>query len=147
MIFNRKLETINTPRHLLKAVKLLRSQNTPYPITTQYEADLREIGLHPKKTWYKYQGEHWQGWLSEYNGGGFYGRKNHNRSAEFVYNHIMCPPMLIWLAEVTGFESERLKVTIDKTFETNKYQRQCAIIRKEFPWSEVGQAILNTIYR
>lgn len=54
--------------------------------------------------------------------------------------------MLIWLVEVTGFESERLKASIDITFETTKYQKQCAIIRKEFPWSEVEQAILNTIY-
>jgi hypothetical protein len=156
MIFNQKLKTINSPRDLLKAVKLLRSQNIPYPLTTKYEVDLREIGLHPKETWYKYQGEHWQGWIGGYVGvrgflfsrffGGSYKRKNRQRSAKFIYNHIMCPPMLIWLAEVTGFESERLKASIDTTFQTEQYQKQCAIIRKEFSWAEVEQAILQTIY-
>src|SRR5258706_9307900 len=48
-------------------------------------------------------------WLSEYNGPGAYSRKAwRGRSAEFVYNHIGCPPMLLWLAEVTGLPKAKL---------------------------------------
>lgn len=104
-LFNKKIETINTPKTFLKCIKALRRLNVQVPLTEGYEEILRKKGQHPVKTWYTSQGEHWQGWLSEYNGGGFYGRKNHNRTAGFTYNHIMCPPMLIWLAETAGASS------------------------------------------
>ena len=41
-------------------------------------------------TWYRSQEEHWRGWLADYDGPGYYNRKDCNRSAEFVYNHINC---------------------------------------------------------
>ena len=44
---------------------------------------------------------HWVGWLEEYDGPGFYNRKrpSADRDAQFIYNHLHCPPMLCWLAE------------------------------------------------
>ncbi len=83
--------------------KILPLQSKP-PITAAFERALIKKG-----TWtsegvsYTSQKEHWIGWLSEYNGPGFYGRKaTAGRSAEFVYRHVVCPPMLLWLAEATG---------------------------------------------
>lgn len=54
--------------------------------------------------WYKTQHEHWLGWLREYDGPGAYGRANSNRTAEFVYNHIVNPQMLVYLAEASGVD-------------------------------------------
>src|SRR5450432_2357821 len=69
-------------------------------ITTEFERVFRGDG--PGAVWYKSQKQHWLGWLREYDGPGFYGRKNWKRSAEFVFNHICCPPMVLWLGEAAG---------------------------------------------
>jgi hypothetical protein len=43
----------------------------------------------PKK-WYTTQKQHWVGWLGEYQGPGFYGRRTGSRrDAEYAYNHIV----------------------------------------------------------
>jgi hypothetical protein len=61
------------------------------------------------------------GWLSEYNGPGAYSRKAwRGRSAEFVYNHIGCPPMLLWLAEVTGLPKAKLLAAKRAAFQLDK---------------------------
>lgn len=55
----------------------------------------------PRK-WYKTQKQHWLGWLGEYHGPGYYGRKPQTpRNARHAYNHIMCPEMLLYLIEFT----------------------------------------------
>ena len=57
--------------------------------------------------WYRTQKEHWLGWLGEYHGPGAYGRApSEERDARFVYNHIVCPEMLLWLIEASGGEPE-----------------------------------------
>jgi hypothetical protein len=75
-------------------------------ITTAFEHALTKRDTwSANEVWYKSQKEHWLGWLSEYDGPGFYGRKtNGSRSAEYAYNHIVCPPMVLWLAEASGVE-------------------------------------------
>lgn len=145
MFFRKKPTSIDTPYQLKRAIKKLRAKHIQFPITTKYENDLRDAALHPQKVWYKNQGEHWQGWLSGYFGGGFYGRKNHKRTAAFVYNHIMCPPMLIWLVESLGFNKNKLQSAINATLKTTKYQKQCSIIRAAFPWAEIEQSFLQKI--
>jgi hypothetical protein len=47
---------------------------------------------------------HWLGWLQEYDGPGYYNRKvpRKPRSFGYIYGHIHCAPMLLWLAEVAG---------------------------------------------
>lgn len=54
------------------------------------------------RSYHATQKGHWDAWLGPYNGPGYYGRKAWNRSAEFVYNHINCPPMVLWLGEAAG---------------------------------------------
>lgn len=72
-------------------------------MTTDFECILAKDSTWSRAgAWYKTQKEHWLGWLAEYRGPGYYGRKNSHRSAEFVYNHIVCPPMVLWLAEASG---------------------------------------------
>jgi hypothetical protein len=66
--------------------------------------------------WYRSQKEHWLGWLSEYDGPGYYGRKNPDRSAEFVYNHINCAPMVLWLGEASGISIAKLRAATQVEF-------------------------------
>lgn len=54
--------------------------------------------------WYSSQKKHWLGWLSQYPWG---------KSAEFVYNHLKCAPMLAWLAEATGVSKVELTSASD----------------------------------
>ncbi len=51
--------------------------------------------------WNPTQHGHWLGWLAGYDRDA-HGSKEATRSAEFVYNHILNPQMLIWLAEAVG---------------------------------------------
>lgn len=144
-LFNKNIDRIDTPKTFLRCIKSLRKLNIPVPITEGYEDVLRNKRQHPKKTWYTSQGEHWQGWLGEYSGGGFYGRKNHKRTAKFVYNYIMCPPMLIWLAESAGIEECKIKRAVEESLQSDKYQQQCKKVRKVIAWNEIENAILSKI--
>jgi hypothetical protein len=50
------------------------------------------------EVWYESQKEHWVGWLFHYNSPGAYGRKVvEGRNAKFVYNHVVCPELLLYL--------------------------------------------------
>src|SRR5665213_1631268 len=92
---------VMSPRQLRRKILELKAQP---PITQAFERALaRQSTWSEKGVWYKSQKEHWLGWLSEYDGPGFYGRKTkRRRSAEFAYNHIVCPPMVLWLGEAAG---------------------------------------------
>ena len=94
-----------TSERLSRKISSLRPQA---PITSGFERELERRGMWSANNWYHSQKEHWLGWLSEYRGPGAYGRKNGNRSAEFVYNHIVCPPMVLWLGEALGVSKERV---------------------------------------
>lgn len=89
-----------------------------------------------RDVWYRTQKEHWTGWLRNYDGPGFYGRLRWDRDAQFVYNHIQCAPMLLWLAEAAG-------VPLAKVTEASKaalaagprLSSQVRALRKIIPWS------------
>ncbi len=95
-----------TPKQLAGKIKKFR----PYPpITDSFEGALRKRERWgTKPVWYVSQKQHWLGWLSEYDSPGYYGRKNRGQSAGFAYNHIMCPPMLLWLAEASGVAKKKV---------------------------------------
>lgn len=93
-----------TPHRLAAKIRKLREQA---PITTRFERILAGRGTwNSGRAWYTSQKEHWLGWLAEYHGPGYYGRKNSDRSAEVIYNHIACPPMALWLAEASGIPED-----------------------------------------
>jgi hypothetical protein len=86
-----------TPNELRDRIKRLLPRG---PVTRSLERSISGGGM--KVVWYANQREHLLGWLDEYDGPGYYGRKNPNRSAEFIYNHFQCAPGLLWLAEAAG---------------------------------------------
>ena len=97
--------TAVTPKSLSRKIKGLR---VSAPITASYERALMTRGVWSNQgVWYITQKEHWLGWLSQYDGPGAYGRKTRSgRSAEFVYNHINCPPMLLVGGSGRGIETK-----------------------------------------
>ena len=94
--------------------------------------------------WYKSQKEHWLGWLGDYDGPGFYQRKTHaGRDAKYIYNHIMCSPMLLYLPEALGLSTELIKKAYDEVIRTNepKMAKQCRTIRSIIPFELVEKEL------
>ena len=125
-----------TPQQLAAKISKLRPQ---VPMTTEFERTLVQRSLWSNDgVWYKSQKQHWIGWLREYSGPGYYGRKNSKRSAEFVYNHIVCPPMVLWLAEASGVPRARIAKAQQAALSSSpQLQAQSAAIRKTIPWEMI----------
>jgi hypothetical protein len=90
------------------------------------------------------QKEHWTGWLRGYDGPGYYGRQNWKRSPAYVYNHLHCAPMLLWLAEHAGVPRPVLRRAARETLRAGPSSpSQAAALRAIIPWSEVEQRLLH----
>jgi len=87
--------------------------------------------------------EHWIGWLSEYDGPGYYGRKTSDRDASFVYNHINSPPMLVWLAECAGVSKDLVEAACRVTGGVKTKSTACALVRRVLPWEIVEANLLR----
>src|SRR6476660_1253800 len=90
---------LETPADLRKVIERLPVAS---PLTDKFEAVRAERGPARRDVWYRSQRQHWLGWLGGYDGPGAYARRNWDRSAAYVYNHIVGPPMLFWLGEAAG---------------------------------------------
>jgi hypothetical protein len=130
-----------TPRSLSRKIRRLR---VGAPITESYARALVARGVWSNEgVWYTSQKEHWLGWLSEYDGPGAYERKTWSgRSAEFVYNHINCPPMLLWLAEAAGVSKRDVLGAKRSALSTRRKRgTHCAVIRKAIPWLMIEERL------
>jgi hypothetical protein len=125
-----------TTQELLKQIRNLPAH---MPITAALEGSLSERNMwNSGKAWYRSQKEHWIGWLSQYDGPGYYGRKGGNRSAEFVYNHVNCPPMVLWLGEAAGVSRKRVLDAKKAALSAKpNFPAQSAAIRSAIPWVEI----------
>jgi hypothetical protein len=130
---------------LKKLRRLLAKLDPVLPMTRKYERLLSERGqFNMQEEWYSTQKEHWIGWLSAYDGPGYYNRKNSNRDARFVYNHINCPPMLFWLCEASGVKKSLLLKAMDSALDMPcSFPSQCKLIRTTVPWETVEQALME----
>lgn len=132
---------VMTPKELKKKIGRLR---IVAPVTESYSRALEARDIWSSEgVWYESQKEHWLGWLEEYDGPGFYGRKTHGgRTAEFVYNHINCPPMLLWLAEAAGVPKKSLLAAKRSALAgPAKRGSHCGLIRKAIPWAVVEECL------
>ena len=129
------------PKHLRHRIKQLDANTLRY---RELELALEE-GVGFGGAWYSSQKEHWLGWLGEYDGPGAYGRAGvPRRDARFVYNHIQCAPMLLWLAEAGNVPSDDL----DRAFKAvvaapKRNASQCAALRKILPWEDVSEKLVE----
>src|SRR5258708_168047 len=126
-----------TPNSLKRKISKLR---ITAPVTASYGQALIARGIWSgKEVWYSSQKEHWMGWLSEYRGPEYYGGKNwRGRTGEFVYNHINCPPMVLWLAEASGVPRKDILAAKRSALSGGQNRgSHCALIRKAIPWSAI----------
>jgi hypothetical protein len=118
-----------TPKALARRIRNLPEHP---PLTTALERALKKR----REQWYKSQREHWCGWLRDYHGAGAYGRiPDSTRTAEDAYNHLVCPPMVLWLGEASGVP----KATVVKAKQaalaaSPSLAAQSAAVRKIIPW-------------
>jgi hypothetical protein len=114
------------------------------PLTAGFEVELVERTT-ARRVWYRSQKEHWLGWLDGYEGRGAYGRKIWHRSAEFIYNHIGCPAMLVWLAEASGIPRKQVSRAIASALRSrSNFAAQCAALRLAIPWHDVERRLRRT---
>ncbi len=125
-----------SPRTLLLII-----QNLPVfpPVTVAFERSLSKQRMRSKeRAWYRSQKEHWLGWLEEYEGPGYYGRKNWLRTAEFIYNHLVCPPMLLWIAEAAGVPRQTLRKAVRAALSAAPHlQTKSSAIRRVISWRQI----------
>jgi hypothetical protein len=138
------MENPMTPSDLAQKVRALKRT---CPTTADFEQALfsRKL-LDPFKEARKYpsQQQHWIGWLSEYGGPGYYGRKRWDRDAKFVYNHVGCPPMLLWLAEASGVSKPKLDEAVRIALRRGQtLSGACAAIRRVIAWKDVEEKLRN----
>lgn len=127
------------PNNLLSIISGLSDAG---PLHKALEVKLK-IGVGFGNAWYSSQKEHWEGWLEEYDGPGAYGRKGQGKSAEFAYNQIQCPPMLVWLAEASGVDSDAVTAGCAAIIAAPpRATSRCAAFRKIVPW-EIVEAHLH----
>jgi hypothetical protein len=123
-----------TPHHLAAKVRKLRDR---VPITAAFERVLMRRGVWSNSdVWYKSQKDHC--WLSEYSGPGYYEQRNPHRSAEFVYNHVVCPPMIPRLGEASGIPEAKVAAANRAALLARpQLPAKCAAIRKIIPWEMI----------
>jgi hypothetical protein len=122
-----------TPKQLANKIRKLRPH---VPLTSEFERFLR--GDESNRVWYTSRKEHWLGWLREYDGPGAYNRQNADRSAEFIYNHIVCPPMVLWLWEASGVPKSKVAEAQRAALSSSpRLQSQSAAIRRIIPWEMI----------
>jgi hypothetical protein len=91
---------------------------------------------------YQTQKEHWLGWLDPSAGTGTYPRQNNDeRDARDVYNRIVEPKMLVWLATAAKVELTLLHTAIAAANASEKMPSKSAAIRKYIPWAVVEAAL------
>jgi hypothetical protein len=134
---------IQTPQQLRRIISRLSPAS---PITDSFSAKWRrrEGGQQERSdVWYTTQRRHWLGWLGEWDGPGAYGRKNSKRSAQFVYDHIVNPQMLVYLAEAAGIPGHVVKKAATTALAGRSMAAMSAAIRRVIPWENVEEALLR----
>lgn len=91
--------------------------------------------------WYMTQKEHWLGWLKEYTGPGAYGRKNWKHDAQFVYNHVVCPEMLLFLIRSLPLHFEKIQWAEEACNNAESSMEKVGAIRKIASWKDIESAI------
>lgn len=101
------------------------------------------VGVGLGKARYLSQKQHWLEWLDGYAlREGDSDRDHSPRSAEFIYNRIMCPPMLFWLAEGAGVPEVYLGRAYDAVLDVSpRPASRCAALRWVIPWKTVEFAL------
>lgn len=100
-----------------------------------------------RTAWYESQKEHWVGWLFHYNSPGAYDRKvTKGRDARFVYNHVVCPGLLAYLADASGVARNLVRQAKRIADSRGTEMSRAGAIRRVIPWELVQSALLDNGY-
>lgn len=100
-----------------------------------------------RSVWYESQKEHWVGWLFHYNSPGAYDRKvTHGRDARFVYNHVVCPGLLSYLADAAGVSRNLVRQAKRIADSGGTEMERAGKIRRVIPWEVVQEALVRNGY-
>ena len=100
-----------------------------------------------RDVWYESQKEHWVGWLFHYNSSGAYGRKiTSGRDAKFVYNHVVCPGLLTYLAGAAGVSPAVVRQARRIEASNDSLMARVGAIRRILPWELVQTALIANGY-
>lgn len=114
---------------LIKAIDALPTDD-PVPLRT------------PGYNKYTTQKAHWLGWLNPASGTGSYPRTSGNEGgARNVYNRIVEPKMLLWLASAAGVREELVGAARAAAANDAPMPSRAAAVRKHVPWAEVEAAL------
>lgn len=128
-----------TPEALRRHIQKLHEAQ---PIAESLERSLNRLQPSVRPTWYSSQKEHWLGWLGDYDGPGFYGRRNWDRSAAFVYNHVNCAPMVLWLAEALAMPKAAVRAAAREALDAGPGPgSRSAAVRRVLPWIELERRL------
>ncbi len=111
------------------------------PRTVELEQEI-EIGSGFHGKWYRSQREHWLGWLSLKIRDSSMVNPGAEVPARLVWNRLKCSPMMFWLAETAGADSETLIRAADAAGQAAKINPKDGnphgkIMRQVLPWSLV----------
>jgi hypothetical protein len=125
--------------------QVLRSAIQKLPLETPIAGRWRPPSHYPSHQ------AHWIGWLQEYDGPGYYNRKvpKKPRSMPYIYAHIHCAPMLLWLAEAAGVRTSQLRkadgalrrLVRDGLHDSNPACGRA--VRSIIPWREIEAALIE----
>jgi hypothetical protein len=118
------------------------------PIYTRHQllARVRDLETHlplsgqlPWPSNYSSHKEHWTRWLEHYDGPGYYGRSNHDRTAQYIWQHIQNPGMVVWLGEAAGVAQPVIRHSLQLALSTTgRVASVTAAARKPLPWAMVA---------
>jgi hypothetical protein len=95
---------------------------------------------------YTTQKGHWLGWLNPSAGTGTYLRSGgSDRSARDVYNRIVEPRLLLWLAEASQVPSALLSAAREDAGARASLASKSAAIRKHISWQVLADALRRTL--
>lgn len=123
-------------------LRLVKKLDDNQPLHKKLERELK-IGPGFGRARYKTQKLHWIGWLTDYHTSGPYGRLARvSTPVEVVYNRLMCPPMVFWLAEASGVSHGPLHVAFEAALDSRPHcASQSAAIRRSIPWCDVERTL------
>lgn len=88
--------------------------------------------------------EHWIGWLSEYDGPGFYDRSNWKVDARTVYQRLNNGHMIVWLNEAAGEDPSLIRRTIREMKQGGPRKQTIAKIARSFlPWEGAASLLFK----
>lgn len=91
---------------------------------------------------YTTQKAHWLGWLNPAAGTGTYPRAGgRDRSARDIYNRIVEPKLLLWLAHAAEVRPALLAAAVADASTKSKLASKSAAIREHIPWTVMVEAL------